>query len=229
MSSNPYRDLYDRLLASYGPQGWWPGEGPFEVIVGAILTQRTAWRNVEIAMRTLRECGLTSVAAIDGAPLERIQGAVRPAGFYRAKAETLKRFARHVAAMHDGDLAELLARPTASLRKELLGLRGIGEETVDAIVVYAARKPGFVIDAYTQRLLHRLGWTDGSETYGALRERFLSSLPRDVKLLGEFHALIVKHGKEHCRATPACAGCPVRSICSTGPSCVAVGCEDGRR
>lgn len=229
MSSNPYRDLYDRLLASYGPQGWWPGEGPFEVVVGAILTQRTAWRNVEIAMQRLRECGLTSVAEIDGAALERIQEAIRSAGFYRAKAETLKRVARHVATTYNGDLTELLARPTAALRKELLGLRGIGEETADAIVVYAARKPGFVVDAYTQRLLHRLGWTDGSETYGALREWILSALPRDVELLGEFHALIVKHGKEHCRATPACAGCPVRSICSTGASPVAVGCEGGRR
>lgn len=214
MSSNPYRDLYDRLLNSYGPQGWWPGEDPFEVIVGAILTQRTAWRNVEHAIRGLRASGLLAAAALDGASMERVAEAIRPAGFYNAKAGKLKAFAAHLMREHGGDLERLLARADDALREELLGLHGIGEETADAILVYAAERPSFVIDAYTRRLLTRLGWIAGHESYGELRKLFLDALPGDVEVLGEFHALIVRHGKAHCRADPACGGCPVRSICA---------------
>ena len=214
MSVNRVRDLFDRLHAAYGPQAWWPANDPFEVILGAILTQRTAWRNVEHAIRGLRESGLLAAEALDDAPAERVAAAIRPAGFYNAKARKLKAFASHLMAEHGGDLDRLFARGDGALREELLGLYGIGEETADAILVYAAERPSFVIDAYTRRLLTRLGWIAGDESYGALRELFLHALPRDVRLLGEYHALIVRHGKVHCRTEPVCDGCPVRSICA---------------
>ncbi len=214
MSENRIRDLFDRLHAAYGPQDWWPASDPFEVIVGAILTQRTAWRNVEHAIRGLRKSGLLAAEALDGAPAERVAEAIRPAGFYNTKAGKLKAFAAHLMQEHGGDLDRLFARADGALREELLGLYGIGEETADAILVYAAGKPSFVIDAYTRRLLTRLGWIAGHESYGALRGLFLDALPWNVGLLGEFHALIVRHGKVHCRTEPACGGCPVRSICA---------------
>ncbi len=216
MSENRIRDLFDRLHAAYGPQNWWPASGPFEVVVGAILTQRTAWRNVEHAMRGLGESGLLTAEALDGASVDRVAEAIRPAGFYNAKAGKLKAFAAHLTREHGGDLDRLFGLADDALREELLGLHGIGEETADAILVYAAERPSFVIDAYARRLLVRLGWIAGDESYGKLRELFLEALPRDVGLLGEFHAVIVRHGKTHCRMDPACDGCPVRSICATG-------------
>ena len=214
MSVNRIRDLFDRLHAAYGPQAWWPASDPFEVILGAILTQRTAWRNVEQAIRGLGESGLLAAGALDDAPAERVAAAIRPAGFYNAKARKLKAFAAHLMREHGGDLDRLFEREDGALREELLGLHGIGEETADAILVYAAERASFVIDAYTRRLLTRLGWIAGDESYGALRGLFLDAMPKDVRLLGEFHALIVRHGKAHCRMAPACDGCPVRSICA---------------
>lgn len=216
MAGNRVCDLFDRLHTAYGPQAWWPADGPFEVIVGAILTQRTAWRNVEQAMQCLRESSLLSAEAIDGAPTELVAEAIRAAGFYNAKAKKLKTFAAHLIERHEADLDRLLGLPGDALREELLGLCGIGEETADAILVYAADRPSFVIDAYTRRLLGRLGWIDGGEPYRELRDLFLNALPTDVGVLGEFHALIVRHGKAHCRSDPVCCGCPVRSICAVG-------------
>jgi endonuclease-3 related protein len=216
MSANRLLDLFHRLRGAYGPQDWWPADGPLEVVVGAILTQRTAWRNVERAMEGLRECDLLSVEAIGGAPVERVADSIRPAGFYNVKAKKLKTFVACLIERHNGDLSRLFSLATDDLREELLGLFGIGEETADAILVYAAGRTGFVIDAYARRLLARLGWIDGGERYRDLRDLFLSALPSDVDLLGEFHALIVRHGKTHCRSSPICDGCPIRSACAAG-------------
>lgn len=216
MRKNRIHRLFDRLETAYGPQDWWPADDPFEVIVGAILTQRTAWRNAEKAMQSLREHDLLSVAAIGEAPIDRVAQSVRAAGFYNGKAKKLKAFAACLIERYRGDLGRLFSLSTDGLRKELLGLYGIGEETADAILVYAARRPSFVIDAYARRLLVRLGWIDGGERYRDLRDLFLSALPGDVGLLGEFHALIVRHGKAHCCSSPVCAGCPTRSICASG-------------
>jgi endonuclease-3 related protein len=210
------RDLFDRLYLAYGPQDWWPADDPLEVIVGAILTQRTAWRNAEQALQALAEFDLLSAEAIDAAPVERMAKAIRAAGFYNAKARKLKAFAAFLIEQHGGDLNELFALPTEELREQLLGLFGIGEETADAILVYAANRPSFVIDAYARRLLRRLGWIDGDEPYRELRGLFLDALPSDVDLLGEFHALIVRHGKAHCRPDPVCEGCPVARRCVEG-------------
>ena len=216
MPANRLLGLFRCLRNAYGPQNWWPADDPFEVIVGAILTQRTTWRNVEQAIQGLRECGLLSVEAIGGAPAERVAESIRAAGFYNVKAKKLKAFAACLIERHEGDLSRLFSLPTDGLRKELLGLFGIGEETADAILVYAAERTSFVIDAYARRLLARLGWIDGGERYRDLRGLFLSALPGDVGLLGEFHALIVRHGKAHCRSNPICDGCPVRSACAAG-------------
>ena len=216
MLRNRVRDLFDHLLAAYGPQDWWPADDPFEMIVGAILTQRTGWRNAEQALQGLRECGLLSVEAIGEAPVERVAESIRAAGFHNAKAKKLKALTAYLIERHKGDLSRVFSLPTNGLREELLGLFGIGEETADAILVYAAGKPSFVIDAYARRLLARLGWIDGGERYRDLRGLFLSALPSDVGLLGEFHALIVRHGKEHCRSSPICTGCPIRAICAEG-------------
>jgi endonuclease-3 related protein len=212
---NPLLDLFRRLRGAYGPQNWWPADDPFEVVVGAILTQRTAWRNVERAIEGLRECGLLSVEAIGGAPVERVADSIRAAGFYNVKAKKLKAFAACLIERYGGDLSRLFSLRTDELRTELLRLFGIGEETADAILVYAAERTGFVIDAYARRLLARLGWIDGGERYQDLRDLFLSALPSDVGLLGEFHALIVRHGKTHCRSSPLCEGCPIRLACAT--------------
>ena len=216
MPANRLLGLFHCLRDAYGPQNWWPADDPFEVIVGAILTQRTTWRNVERAMQGLRECGLLSVEAIGEAPVERVAESIRAAGFYNVKAKKLKAFVACLIERHEGDLSRLFSLPADGLRKELLGLFGIGEETADAILVYAAERTSFVIDAYARRLLTRLGWIDGGERYQDLRGLFLSALPGDVGLLGEFHALIVRHGKAHCRSSPICDGCPIRSACAAG-------------
>jgi len=216
MAANRLRDLYEWLHSAYGPQDWWPAGDRFEVIVGAILTQRTTWHNAEQAIRRLRASRLLAIDALHGAASTRIAEAIRPAGFHREKTKKLKAFATHAIERHGGELDRLFAMETAELRDELLGIYGIGEETADAILVYVANRPSFVIDTYTVRLLTRLGWIEGRESYGMLREMFLEALPVDVAVLGEAHALIVRHGKEHCRSAPICDGCPIRSHCDEG-------------
>ncbi len=216
MPENRVRDLFDRLQAAYGPQEWWPAASRLEMIVGAILTQRTAWRNAEYALRSLEASELLSIEALASASDERISETIRAAGFRTAKTRTLKGFAACVWNRHGGDLDRMLGLPVDRLRPEFLGLWGIGEETADAILLYAAKGPTFVIDAYTRRLLRRLGWSDGDEPYESLRALFLSALPSDAGLLGEYHALIIRHGKAYCRAVPDCTGCPLRSCCAKG-------------
>ena len=209
--------LYQRLLDTYGPQGWWPGDDdPLSVIAGAILVQRAAWTNAKRALDALCASGLLSVAALDASEQGTIASAVRSAVFYNAKAAKLKAFARHVAEKHACDLGRLLSLPTDSLRRELLSIHGIGPETADVILLYAAGRPSFVIDAYTRRLLSRLGWPEGAMSYERMRDAFMASLPVDVSLFNEFHALIVEHAKVTCRATPRCESCDLRADCRYG-------------
>ena len=215
MNSDRLTDLFSRLMRAYGPQGWWPGDDdPLEVIVGSILTQRCSWRNANRALAALREAGLLSLDGLREGTKERIERTIRPAGFYRSKTATLKAVAAHVAREHDGDIAQLLAAPMGALRNELLSIRGIGEETADAILLYAAGQPSFVIDAYMRRILERLGWSDGDESYAELRTSVMDHLPAEVALFNEYHALIVRHGKDRCRLRPLCAGCPLGGICA---------------
>lgn len=208
-------NLYNLLLRAYGSQEWWPGQaGPFEVVVGAVLTQRTTWANAASAIEALRRADALTPDAMLTMDARDLELLIRSAGFQSAKARTLKTFCDRLSTDHAGSLDQLLALPLTELRETLLSIEGVGDETADAILVYAAGYPSFVIDAYTRQLLERLEWIDGNETYHQLQEFFSRSLPADVELFAEYHALIVQHGKVHCRKRPQCGGCPVARKCA---------------
>ncbi|MEA1870869.1 MAG: hypothetical protein U9N00_01570, partial [Candidatus Bipolaricaulota bacterium] len=200
--------IYESLLSAYGPQRWWPGSSPFEVIVGAILTQRVAWSNVEKAIASLKEAGLIDPQRLDEAPLPEIAALIKPSVYYNTKAEKLRAFTRFLNERYNGNLDRLFNLDLPSLRAELLSVHGIGEETADAIILYAAGKSSFVVDAYTKRILSRLGLIEEKESYRVVRDLFMENLPLDVSLYNEYHALLVRHGKERCRSrVPLCLSC----------------------
>lgn len=207
------REIYDRLLGCYGPQHWWPGDSPFEVMVGAILTQSAAWGNVEKALANLKGAGSLSAAALRQLNLPQLARLIRPSGYYNAKAQKLKALAQFLEAFDD-DLARLFSLETGELRRRLLSVHGIGEETADSIILYAAAKPTFVVDAYTRRILERLGLGPASTSYAAFQAFFQASLPQEAQLFNEYHALLVRHGKEACRKLPRCPVCCLRDICA---------------
>ena len=209
-------DVYGRLHTAYGPQRWWPGETPFEVIVGAILTQAAAWTNVEKAIANVKAADALSpegLGRLDEGELARI---VRPAGYFNAKARKLKAFVSLLFERFQGDLEKLLAAPAGELRPLLRATHGIGPETADAILLYAAGRPVFVIDTYTRRLFPRLGVAPDRDTYDAWQALFEANLEPDAALFNEYHALIVRHGKERCRRRPVCDGCPLMAVCPVG-------------
>ncbi|MGH7321410.1 MAG: endonuclease III domain-containing protein [Candidatus Rokuibacteriota bacterium] len=202
--------LYDRLHQRFGPQGWWPARSAFEVVVGAILTQSTAWVNVERAITRLRAAGALDPRALGALPAPRLAGLVRASGFFRVKARRLQAFARYLERRHAGNLRRLLRQPAPDLRAELLGIPGIGPETADSILLYAAGRPTFVVDAYTRRILARHRIVARETDYARLQRVFMENLPRDPGLFNEYHALLVRVAKEYCRATPRCTECPLR-------------------
>ena len=206
-------DIYNRMFDSYGPQRWWPADGPFEVVVGAILTQSAAWTNVEQAISNLKGENALTPAALHDLPIERLAHLIRPSGYFNAKALKLKAFADRLHSGYNGDLGRLFAIDTATLRQELLSIHGVGEETADSILLYAALRPSFVIDTYTRRIISRLGLAPSTDSYGAFQALFAQNLPRDERLFNEYHALLVRHGKEVCRKNPDCPRCCLRSIC----------------
>lgn len=210
---NEVMKVYRILLGHYGPRGWWPADTPFEVMVGAILTQRTSWANVELAIRNLKESGLLEVEGLASARPKRVMELVRPSGFYRQKAKRVMNLARHVSSDYRS-LDEFFQKPVRELRMELLAIEGIGKETADSIMLYAGEKPVFVVDAYTNRLCERLGLPVETGNYDEVQSFFLGNLPRDVELYKEFHALIVHHSKETCRKKPACDVCPLIGRCA---------------
>ena len=216
-------EIYDRFYAAYGPQHWWPGDGPLEVIFGAILTQSAAWTNVEMALAKMRSDCCWSLEAVHRLPVNDLADLVRSSGYFNAKARKLKAFAAHVEENYQGDLAGFLAKPLAPLREELLSIHGIGEETADDIIVYAANQPSFVIDAYTRRIMDRLGMTPDSAKpkYSDYQAVFYNNLPPDTQLYNEFHALWDRHAKMACAKTPRCKGCCLLDICPTGRSMTA--------
>ncbi len=218
-------DVYHRFYAAYGPQHWWPGDGPFEVIAGAILTQSAAWTNVETALAKMRAAGCWSLEAVHQTPEPDLAQLVRSSGYFNAKARKLKAFAAHVAVNYQGDLDRFFAKPAALLRDELLSIHGIGDETADDIMVYAAGKPSFVIDTYTRRIMDRMGMgPDGARPkYGDYQAIFHDNLPPDTQLFNEFHALWDRHAKEACAKTPRCEGCCLLDICATGQTLLADG------
>lgn len=212
------REVYRRLYREYGPQGWWPGDGPLDVIVGAILTQSAAWTNVEKALENLKAADCWSLEAIDRCPQAELASVIRPCGYFNSKARKLKAFAAHIFRFHQGDLGRFLAQDLQPLRAELLSIYGVGPETADDILVYAAGKPSFVIDVYTRRILTRMGLTQGINTndYAAFQAIFQRALPHDAGRFNEYHALLDRHAKQTCSRVPRCAGCCLRDLCLTG-------------
>ncbi len=223
-------DVYQRLFDFYGPQHWWPEDhDPFVVVVGAILTQSAAWKNVEGALNRLRERGLLSVEALLRAPDDGLEQAVRPSGYFRIKARKLRAFAAMLAERFEGRIESLFALSAGEMRTLLLSTYGIGPETADDIILYAARKPAFVVDAYTRRIFDRLGIRPACDSYDAWRCFFIDALPEDVALFNEYHALIDRHAKVLCLKEPRCSGCPLLDICPTGQSRLAeAGASGGR-
>ena len=205
--------IYDRLFDRYGPQHWWPGDTPFEVIIGAILTQSTAWSNVEKAIANLKADELLDAVSLDEIATDKLATLIRPSGYYNAKAAKLKAFVERLNQEYDGSLDRLFELGTSDLRKELLSIHGIGPETADSILLYAAHRPVFVIDAYTKRIIGRLGLALASDSYETFQRLFMENLPHDEGMFNEYHALLVRHGKDVCRKTPRCEGC-----CLAGPS-----------
>lgn len=204
---------YEAMSGAMGPMRWWPAQTPFEVIVGAILTQSTAWGNVERAIANLRSAGMLTPAAILRVPLPRLAALVRPSGYFRQKAKKLKAFVRFLQDEYRGSLKRMFHTPTLELREKLLSVHGIGPETADSILLYAGNHPVFVVDAYTHRILGRHGITDGKPDYEKVRAFIESSIPRRPALFNEFHALIVNTGKNWCRkSAPRCEECPLRPL-----------------
>jgi endonuclease-3 related protein len=201
--------MYEALLAAYGPQHWWPADSPTEVVIGAILTQNTAWSNVEKAIAAMKAAGCLNFCRIHRMPVEELAVVIRSAGTYRVKAQRLKAFTSWLFGAHDGDLDRALRGKLAVVRRELLAIPGIGPETADAILLYAGGRRSFVVDAYTKRLWRRHRLIEAPATYDAIKSRLEAALPRDARLYNEYHALIVELGKRHCRTRPNCRGCPL--------------------
>ena len=207
-------EVYGRLFAEYGAQGWWPGDSPFEVMVGAVLVQATAWANVERAIANLRNAAALSPRAIREMDAARLEALIKPSGFYRVKARRLRALCEFLGARFADDLAAMPREPAESLRREILAVNGAGEETADDILLYALGVPVFVVDAYTRRVFGRLGALDPQARYADLQRAFHADLPRDAALFNEYHALIVRHAAERCRKRePLCQTCPLADGC----------------
>lgn len=209
-------EIYTRLYNFYGPQHWWPGETPFEIIVGAILTQSTNWKNVEKAITNLKEANLLSPEKLYSISIKKLERLIRPSGYYRAKAKKLKSFLSYLFSHYDGKLELMFSQPMEKLREELLSVYGLGEETVDSILLYAGDKPIFVVDAYTKRIFSRLGLITEQANYKTIQKMFMDNLPTDSKLFNEYHALLVAFGKNQCKKEPLClnkVSCLLQDYC----------------
>jgi endonuclease-3 related protein len=205
--NNILLDIHHRLLACYGPQHWWPAGEPFEVIVGAILTQSAAWTNVEKAINNLKNAAKLSPESLRRLPEPELARLVYPCGYYNVKARKLKTFARWLGDEYDDNLDKLFAHDIDSLRRQLLSVYGIGDETADSIILYAGNKPTFVIDTYTRRIIGRIGLAPHSNSYSAYQALFMANLPADAVLFNEYHALLVRLAKDVCRTHPTCRHC----------------------
>jgi len=206
-------EVYRRLLDALGPQQWWPGETPFEVMVGAVLTQNTNWQNVERAIDNLRRADLLTPQALYEVPVEELEELIRPAGYFRVKARRLHSLLEFFVTRYDGSLEAMLATPLETLREELLAVHGIGPETADSILLYACELPVFVVDAYTYRVFSRHGWIGFDADYDTIQDLFQGGLPADAAMFNEYHALLVHLGKHFCRKrSPKCEECPLEDL-----------------
>jgi endonuclease-3 related protein len=213
------RQYYEALFAAHGPQHWWPGRTRFEVVVGAILTQNTAWTNVERAIANLRREKLLTPRAIENISFARLARLIRSSGYFRQKARKLKAFVRFLRREYAGSLTKMFRTPTAELRARLLDVHGIGPETADSILLYAGAHSVFVVDAYTRRILQRHGLVETAQGYEEIRQLFEVSLPQDERLYNEYHALLVHTGKHSCRTRePLCSQCALRNFLPVTPA-----------
>ncbi len=210
--------LFAQLFDIHGPREWWPTVhgGKFELAIGAILVQNISWKNTERALINMRQAGIWSFQAILDVPLEELQIAIRPSGYFNVKARKLREFAAFIVDKHDGELSNLFALDINAMRKQLLSVWGIGEETADDIILYGAEKPSFVVDAYTKRMLKRLGWSAEKDSYAAYQQLFHERLPQDIYLYNEFHALIDYHSARICQKKPRCDICQLSDQCPVG-------------
>jgi endonuclease-3 related protein len=206
------RSLYKRLYVRYGPQHWWPGDTPFEVAVGAILTQNTNWGNVEKAIRNLKTAHALSATALHTLPAAELALLITPAGYFNIKAKRLKNFIAFLVGEYKGSMKQMAKEPLPVIRENLLSVNGIGPETADSILLYALGKQTFVIDAYTKRVLSRHTMLDHEAPYDIFQKLFHENLEADVQLYNEYHALIVRLAKEYCRTKPLCSGCPLEGF-----------------
>lgn len=216
-SSSKITEVYDRLLEAFGPQHWWPGESPFEVMVGAVLTQNTNWQNVEKAICNLRNSDLLNPHALYETPLDELEELIRPAGYYRVKARRLHSLLEFLVERFDGSLEAMFDTNLSDLREQLLAVHGIGPETADSILLYAGGLPSFVVDTYTHREFSRHGWISFDADYHQIQDYIQGELPQDSQLFNEYHALLVRLGKDFCKKTsPKCAACPLRELLPPG-------------
>lgn len=204
-------EAFRRLDGAWGPQHWWPGESPLEIMVGAVLTQNTAWSNVERAIANLKAAGVLSLGAMLALPVDELAALIRPAGYFNVKARRLRALLEWV--RYQGGVEALAGWADEALRAGLLGVHGVGPETADDILLYAFGRPVFVIDAYTRRILGRLGLVDPAAGYEHLRAAIEAELGPDVPMYNQFHALLVAHGKDICRPRPRCAACVLKEDC----------------
>jgi endonuclease-3 related protein len=205
-------EIHQLLYDAFGPQNWWPGETPFEIVTGAILTQNTNWANVEKAITNLKSVGYLTPEALYHLEISHLAELIRPAGYFNVKAKRLKSFINWLFENYDGEMPDLELVDTERLRAELLAIKGVGRETADSILLYALSRPVFVVDAYTARIAMRHKLIEPEADYEQLRELFESNLPQDVQLFNEYHALLVKAGKEFCRPKAKCQGCPLEGL-----------------
>lgn len=215
MAITPYQ-VHERLLDHFGKQSWWPGESRFEVVIGALLVQRTMWRNVEKAITKLKKDGLLAPCRLARAEPTRVEALIRPVGFYRQKARRIIGVSKHIVERYGSSLERFFAKSTLLIRDELLSIDGVGPETADAILLYAADKPVFPVGAYTRRVFERMG-VEGLG-YEELQSYIVESLPLDLEVFKEFHALLVKLGKTNCKITPICLTCSLLEGCEYGQS-----------
>lgn len=204
--------IYKALFERFGVQKWWPGDTPFEVVVGAVLTQNTNWGNVDKALNNLKREGVFSMEEVHRIPVERLASLIKPAGYFNVKAKRLKNVVAFMMEHYEGSFEKMEKESLEDLRKQFLSINGVGPETADAILLYALNKPVFVVDAYTKRFLRRHNMITSEADYGQVQKIFLEALGRDEKIFNEYHALIVRLGKDFCRTVPVCEQCPLSRI-----------------
>lgn len=205
-------DIYNSLHNAFGPQNWWPGDTPFEIAVGAILTQNTNWGNVEKAIINLKKETVFTAKTLHAVTHEKLALYIKPAGYFNIKAKRLKEFLAFLENHYKGSMEKMKTRDTQTLREQLLGVHGVGPETADSILLYALEKPVFVIDAYTKRILQRHRLASEKASYHELQDLFHNNLQADVELFNEYHALLVMLGKHYCKPKPRCRGCPLEGL-----------------